>query len=219
MESASVSLENKGEGHQGFYSNSYDGHHSHAINQKDPEIPPEEDPDEASTDLSWHPRIQRQWWMIRGKFRSYRRALFPKLTIDEREARTWEQGERRSNGICRREALKYIKVINLAMQRIGEDVTSCYSTDLVSWRMIARDPAFKKIYLALDVENVPSYLMLSRLNKDPRWIDGIEQAIGVPVSWEIGKVGAILTIYRPVEQHPKVHRVTVDELLEDSENI
>lgn len=219
QQSSSEPLSNKADSHEGNMSRDLPGRYSQAIIPRDAEIPDVEDPNAPSINMDWHPRIQRWWWRVRGGWRRYWGAIFPKPTTGELESREWEANEKELDLRCRREARQYMKLITGAMLRIGNEITGHRSNELVRWKRIARDQAFTKIILALDVERVPSYLFLSSLKKDPRWKDGIEQAIGRLVAWEVGEVGALLTIYRPVTERPKRRVITVEELIGGDDSI
>jgi hypothetical protein len=214
-------LANRSESHDGSMSQERIGRHSEPVNPKDPGIPPPDDIDKASTDLRWVPRLVRRFWMIRGRIRSIRSALHPRLTPDELELRDYLELQKEMDRVCKKEFQRYKKVITRTMLQIGNSVQSDrLYFDLVKWRGFSRDEAFTKITLILDVQHVPAYVLVSRLGRDPRWTDDLAAAIGLPVHWEVGAFGALLTIHRPVEPPKEPRRgITVEDLASADEFI
>jgi hypothetical protein len=153
--------------------------------------------------------------MIRGRIRSFRNALHPKLTPDQLDIQELMELQKEMDRICKREAQRYIKVISRTMLQIGNSVQSDrLYFDLVKWSGFSRDETFTKIALILDKRHVPPYVLVSRLSKDPRWTEDLAAAIGLPVHWEVGAFGSILIIHRPVDPPKESRRViTVEDLL------
>jgi hypothetical protein len=211
-------LDNRSKSHGGHMGQARGEHISEATTHRDPNIPAPENIDKPSVDLSRHSKIKWLWWRIRGRLRLYRRSLFPKRTQEEIEDRAWKKQEREYNKICKREARGYMKTISLAMARIGQEIQGGpVSTKKVSWSMVTRDEAFTKIILCLDPNpaHQPAYLMLSTLNKDTRWSNGLSAALGTRVSWQVGDFGAICTILRPGEEPKNKRSIKVEDLLRD----
>lgn len=220
LRTISQTLSNKSEAsgstsdsHLGKMSRTIVGDHSDPIHGPRVEIPVE-DPDKPSTDLRWIPRIVRRWWMIRGRSRSFLKAIQPSLTPDQLEAGEYKELKRERDKISAREGRRYIRVVSRTMLQIGNSIQSrALYTQKVRWLSIARDEGFTKIFLSLDLQHVPTYILPTRLNKDPRWTDDLAAAVGLPVSWAVGDFGAILTIHRSVEKAKERKRVTVEDLL------
>ena len=218
QQSISGTSQNLSERIQGRAGQEIQGRHSEAIIHPDQDIPGPDDVMKPSTDLRWVPGIVWKWRYFRGSIRRFWRALHPKLSPDEFERREHEDLKRELNQACLREAHQYLKVITPLLQRVGNEVTKSYSKQLVKWRMVSRDEDFTKIILVLDVEHVPAYLFLSRLSKDPRWIDPIIVAIGLEVHWEVAAIGAHLVIHRSFDKPVPKRRVTVAELVAEGDD-
>jgi len=204
QQSRSEILENRSDSRGGHMSQERGDHISQPVTHKDPGIPPPEDVMKPSTDLRWYPRILRWWWRTKGKFRLYRKSLFPRLTQEKREEKEWLELEREKDRICKVEGKKYAA---RASEKLGG----------VRWKMITRDEAGSKIGLVLDTNpaHLPSNLLVSKLNQIPFYTTDLAAAIGLPVTWLVGDFGAILMIQRPVEMKPKRRKITVEDLIQD----
>ena len=215
MSNASEPLDNRSHERQGRFGREQ-GNTSQAINPKDPEIPPPEDVMKPSVDLRRIFGIVRKYWRIRGGVRRIWFALHSKPTQEELEEQEWRKVEGERNRICKQESKRYRRLVTLAMMRSGN------SNRMVKWDLVARDQNFTKIILKLDTnpKHLPPYLVVSELNRDPSWTEGLEAAIGLPVEWEVGEVGALLTIHRPedISLREEVRReISVEDLLSDDD--
>ena len=204
QQSRSEVLENRSNSQDGHMSQERGDHISQPVKHKDPGIPPPEDIMKPSIDLRWYPRILRWWWRVRGKFRLYRRSLFPKPTQDQQEEKAWLKFEREKDRICKVEGKRYAEQVS---KKLGG----------VRWKMITRDEACSKIFLSLDVNpaHLPDNLLVSKLNQIPFYTTDLAAAIGRSLTWLVGDFGATLVIQRPVEAKPKRRKITVEDLIQD----
>lgn len=219
QQSRSEILANPSDSQGGRMSRVRDGRHSEPVNPKDPGIPPPEDVMKPSIDLRWHPRIQRWYWRIRGKFRTFFKANFPPPTPEQIEAREDEEAEKEKDKICLREGHIYGTVAAKKLAQLnGIDPYHLEHVQLVRWQEYLRDEYGSKIILVMDTDprRLPPYLLLSRLTKDPAYTEDLSAAIGLPVEWEVGVEGVTLTIYRQVEK-PRRKSIKMEDLLENDE--
>ena len=217
--SRSEILANPSDSQDGRMSRTRGGRHSEPVNPKDPGIPPLDDVMKPSIDLRWHPRIQRWYWRIRGKIRTFLKANFPPLTLDQIEAREDERMEKEKDKICLRDGHTYGKVAAKKIAQLnGIDPYHPEKVQFVKWKKYLRDDSGSKIILVMDTDprRIPPYLLLSRLTKDPAYTEDLAAAIGLPVKWEVGLEGVTLTIYRQVEK-PRRKSIKAEDLLENDE--
>ena len=203
----------------GKMSRAQSGRHSEPVNPKDPGIPPPEDIMKPSIDLRTYPRIQRWYWRIRGKIRTFLKANFPPLTLDQIEAREDARAEKEKDKVCLAESRKYGKVAARKIAELnGIDPYHPEHVQFIKWDQFIRDDSGSKIILVMDTDprRIPPYLLLSRLAKDPAYTEDLAAAIGLPVKWEVGIEGVTLTIYRQVDK-PRRKSIKAEDLLENDE--
>lgn len=199
-------------------SRAHDNHYSEATGGKDPEIPLE-NPDRPSTNLKWVPRIVRRWWRIRGKVRTFWKAVHPKLTDDELEAREYIKAEEIKDRTCRADGRRYGKIVAKKLAQLaGQDPYQTKHVELVKWKDIQRDESFSKIVLVMNTrpKDLPSYILFSDLTRAPAYTEDLAAAISLPVKWSVGVEGVTLTITRN-EEKPERKRIKAEDLLENED--